>query len=124
MFSDATEGVKFLTRLRVGLSHLPEHKFRHGFQDSINPICSCGQDTETSTDFLLHSSNYSNRRLTFLNIIRNIDRNILDKNDLKVTGTLLCDGNSSDDTSNTLIMNVTMDFLIASKMWFCLLLIF
>ena len=54
----------------------------------------------------------------------NIDRNILDKNDLKVTGTLLCDGNSSDDTSNNLIMNVTMDFLIASKMWFCLLLIF
>ena len=37
-------GVKLLTRLRLGLSHLQEHKFKHGFQDSLNPICSCGND--------------------------------------------------------------------------------
>ena len=28
-------GIKLLTRLRVGLSHLREHKFRHNFQDTI-----------------------------------------------------------------------------------------
>ena len=28
-------GIKLLTRLRVGLSHLREHKFRHNFQDSL-----------------------------------------------------------------------------------------
>ena len=33
-------GLKFLTRLRLGLSHLNEHKFRHNFQDCINPLCS------------------------------------------------------------------------------------
>ena len=31
-------GVKLLPRLRPGLSHLCEHKFKHGFQDSLNPI--------------------------------------------------------------------------------------
>ena len=60
-------------------------KFKHGFLDSLNPICICGQDIETSAHFILHCSNYSNRRLTFLNIIRNIDSNILSKNNLKVT---------------------------------------
>ena len=35
-------GAKLLTRLRLGLSHFLEHKFKHGFQDSLNPICSCG----------------------------------------------------------------------------------
>ena len=76
------KGIKLLTRLRLGLSHLPEHKFKHGLLDSLNPICSCGQNIETSTHFLLQCSNYSNERLTFLNIIRNIDSKILSKNDL------------------------------------------
>ena len=109
------KGAKLLTRLRLGLSHLWEHKFKHGFLDSLNPICSCGQDFETSTHFLLHCSNYSNKRSSFLNIISNIDRNILDKNHLKVTGTLLHGDSSSDNTKKTLIMNATMEFLIATK---------
>ena len=37
------EGIKLLTRLRIGLSNLREHEFKHGFLDSLNPICSCGQ---------------------------------------------------------------------------------
>ena len=89
------KGIKLLTRLRLGLSHLWEHKFRHGFLDSLNPICSCGQNIETSTHFLLHCSNYSNERLTFLNILRNIDDNILNKSDLTVTETLLYGYSSS-----------------------------
>ena len=27
-------GIKLLTRLRVGLSHLRDHKFKHGFRDT------------------------------------------------------------------------------------------
>ena len=34
-----TKVIKYLTRLRFGLSHLREHKFKHGFLDSLNPIC-------------------------------------------------------------------------------------
>ena len=49
-----SRGVKLLTRLRLGLSHLHENKFKHGFQDSLNPICKCGNDIETSAHFLLH----------------------------------------------------------------------
>ena len=65
-------GVKLLTRLRLGLSHLREHKFKHGFQDTIKLICSCGNDIETSAHFLLHCPHDSNERLTFLNTIRTL----------------------------------------------------
>ena len=34
-------GVKLLTRLRLQVSHLNEHKFRHGFGDTINAMCAC-----------------------------------------------------------------------------------
>ena len=37
-------GIKLLTRLRRGLSHLHEHKFRHYFQDTFNPLCECSND--------------------------------------------------------------------------------
>ena len=34
-------GIKLITRLRLGLIHLHEHKFRHCFQDTSNPLCEC-----------------------------------------------------------------------------------
>ena len=45
-------GVKLLTRLRLQFGHLNEHKFKHGFSDTINPMCACGTEAETSEHFL------------------------------------------------------------------------
>ena len=78
------KGVKLLTWLRLGLSHFREHKFKHSFQDSLNPVCSCGNDIETSAHFLLYSLNFSNEGSTFLYIIGSIDRNILTRKFLKL----------------------------------------
>ena len=93
------KGVKLLTRLILGLIHLREQKFKHIFQDSFNPICSCGNDIETSAHFFLHYSNFSIERLTFLNIMGSIDRNILTRSNSQVTKTLLYgDSNSNNIT--------------------------
>ena len=32
------KGIKYLTRLRLGLSYLHEHKFKHSFQNTLNPF--------------------------------------------------------------------------------------
>ena len=45
------KGIKYLTRLRLSLSHLREHKFKHSFQDTLNAFCSCGLDIETNMHF-------------------------------------------------------------------------
>ena len=39
-------GLKLLTRLSLGCSHLYEHKFKHNFQDCLNPPCSCSLEIE------------------------------------------------------------------------------
>ena len=83
------KGVKLLTRLRLGLSHFHEPKFKHSFQDSLNLICSCGNHIEMSAHFLLHCPNFSNERSAFLDIIGSIDRNIFTRDDSQVTQTLL-----------------------------------
>ena len=51
---------KFLTRLRLGLSHLNEHKFKHNFQDCVNPLCLCSLDLEFLSDFFLHCHYFKN----------------------------------------------------------------
>ena len=61
--------IQLLTRLRLGLSHLQDNKFNRNLQDTLNPICNCGEDIETSCHYLLHSSLYTNERLAFLNVI-------------------------------------------------------
>ena len=33
-------GLEYLTCLQLELNHLNEHKFKHNFQDCINPLCS------------------------------------------------------------------------------------
>ena len=83
------EGLKLLRRMRLGLRRLADHKFRHNFQDCLNPICSCGQEIETTSHFLLHCLNYRCARKTFFEKINLIDSNILQQSDSSLTKDLL-----------------------------------
>ena len=52
------QGIKFLTRHLLDLSHLREHKSKHSFQDSLNPLCRCGAEVQSTTHILLHCPIY------------------------------------------------------------------
>ena len=56
-------GLKLLTRLHLGLSHFCYHKFKHNFQDCINPICACALEIETTTHLL---------QCPFFNLLNNL----------------------------------------------------
>ena len=69
-------GFVFLTQLRVGFSHLREHKFRHGFLAVVDPICSCHTDAVENTEhYLLHCSNFANQRTTLFEDLQKVDIN-------------------------------------------------
>ena len=53
--------MKNLTRLRLGFSHLREHKFRHGFKDTLNPLCSCSIEAEITTHYFLRCHLYNSK---------------------------------------------------------------
>ena len=48
--------IKLLTRLRLGFSHLSEHKFKYNFADSLSPLCSCSLETESTLLFFLYAA--------------------------------------------------------------------
>ena len=46
------KGFKYLSKLRLGFSHLYEYKFKNTFQDTLNPLFTCGCDVENTCYFL------------------------------------------------------------------------
>ena len=85
----SNEGLKFFTRIRLGLNHLADQKFRHNFKDCIKPVCSCDQKIETSTHFFIHCSNYYCARQTLFEKVKKVDSSMLKPNDQFITKFLL-----------------------------------
>ena len=108
-------GIKLITRLRLGLSHLRDHKFKHNFLDCLNPICCCGKDIETTVHYLLHCPIFSDERSIFFNNFRSIDENVLSGSDSRISETLLFGISSFNDTKNTAILNTTIDYILSTK---------
>ena len=69
-------GLKFLTRFRLGLSYLNEHKFQHNFQDCVNPLCSCSLEVDSLSRFFLHCHHFTNICATLLDDLQSVDGNI------------------------------------------------
>ena len=109
-------GLKLLTRLRLGLSHLREHKFRRNFHNTIDPYCTCLiGNIESVEHFFLHCPNYcSLRRILFDNLNLN-GISILPYSSPFLIQLLLYGNEIYDKTSNKNILSFVINFIIQSK---------
>ena len=82
-------GIKYLTRLRLGLSHLNEHKFRHNFKDCLNPLCSCSLEVETVIHYFLHCHYYIICRTLLDTVNEIINKNLSDFSEQTLVNLLL-----------------------------------
>ena len=105
------KGIKLVARLRLGLSHLREHKFKHIFQDTINPLCNLW----SATHFFLHCPFFINERRTLLSTIRSLDSKLLDCTDYDLTQTLLFGNTSQTSSNNFEIINASIDYILSRK---------
>ena len=114
-----TKRLKLLTRLRLGLSHLGDHKFRHNFQDCVSPMCYCGQDIETTTHFLLHCPNHHCARKTLFDKINQVSGTILRQSDSTITKILLFGDNKLDFETNKILLMSTIEFISLTERFSC-----
>ena len=72
-------GLKLLTRLRLGLSHKLdlEHQFNHNFRDSVNPLCPCTLEVESSSHFFLCCHYHIDIQKILFYELQSVDQNIL-----------------------------------------------
>ena len=102
-------GEKLLTRLSLKFSHPREHKFKHGFADTINPMCACGADVETMEHFLLRCRFYSNQRLELFDNLERANpgfKNLSDKDQVSFmlyNSKIITSENSNQNIIKTII---------------------
>ena len=66
-------GIKMITRLCLGFSHLRGRKFEHNFQDTLNPICSCSTEAESTSYYFLRCNFFDTLRAILINDLKDID---------------------------------------------------
>ena len=102
---DSHKRIRPIIQLRVGLSHLREHKFRHNFQKFLNPICSCDLDIQSNSHFFLHCHIFHDGRRTLLSNLNRLKIRELTNSSLSQT---LLYGSTLFD-KKTPILNATIE---------------
>ena len=94
-------GVRLLNRLRLGFSNLREHKFRHNFAGTLNPLCSCFLETDDTEYYFLRCQNNLSFGKAIMNDLNNINTAIasLNQNDLLLRVILYGDKNFDRETN-------------------------
>ena len=107
------DGLKLIARLRLGLSQLRFHKFKHNFQDALNTICSCGT-VEPTIHYFLYCPNFLNERLTLFNKFQSIDENILIEDDSKISKVLLFGDDPFNDVKHTSVLTASTEYILST----------
>ena len=109
-------GLKLLTRLRLGLSHFREHKFRHNFNDTVDPFCLCGTNNlETSEHFLLHCPTYACLRRKLFDNLHNNNILLLPLEKSLSVQIIPYGSDNYNSSMNKIIISTVIDFTIQSK---------
>ena len=108
-------GIKLLTRLRLGLSHLREHKFNHNFQDTINSLCPCSLESESTTRFFLRCQNFTDLPKCLMNELIKTDSCILTLDEKSLMKLLLHGDDWYDCKTNKSIILASTKFIHSTK---------
>ena len=110
-----TAGLNLLTRLRLGLRHLNDHKFNHNFRDCINPLCLCSLSVENNVHFFRHCHHFSLQRQTLMSNIKSIDKDIINATDIDLVNILLFGSTKYQYHINSKILSFSIDFILNTE---------
>ena len=111
IFGIHSSQLKYLYQLRVGLSPLKAHKFKHNFDDTPSADCPCSRGAETTDHFLLfcpiHNAHRERLMDTVNPIVSKLNPNFSDLNKI-----LLYGSKSLNQAENKTILDATLSFII------------
>ena len=94
----------------MDFSHLNEHKFRHNFNDTINPMCSYGKKPKTTLHYLLCCTLYSIYWLELLNDVCALNGSLKNSSEKKLLKILLYGAEDFTCQLNSEILTCTINF--------------
>ena len=81
----------------------------------LNPLYTCGNGVDSAEHFLRHCLQFVNERRTLLSTLDNFNYSLLENTSNVLTQTLLFGNMSLSPSYNSKILNVTIDFILATK---------
>ena len=111
------KGISYLTQLRVGLSKLNFHKFKHNFVDTVSPMCPANDGIEDTEHFLLLCHSFNNNRRSLLAGVHEVFKavgNIVGPNNNLLQILLYGDKNLSEN-ANKQILDLTIKYILETK---------
>ena len=103
--------MKLLARLRLQFTHLNKHKLRHGFNETVNCMCQCGTDVETTEHFLLRFHCFSTQRYKLFDYLYRLDTSFSKLNTKEKVAYLLYGSRSNSSSSNKEVIKLVIKFL-------------
>ena len=108
--------MKLLSRLRLQYTYLnkrtfSKRTFRHGFNDTVNPVCPCGADVETTEHFLLHCFCFSTQWYELFDNIWRLDPSFSKFNAKEKVAYLLYGSTSNSSSLNKHFIKLNIKFL-------------
>ena len=103
--------------MRLGFSHLREHKFRHNFADTVNPLCLCTLETEKTEHFFVRCQNNLSARTTLMNELNNVSNAINSLNSTDLIRVILYGDKNFDNVSNFKIITATIKLIKTTKLF-------
>ena len=110
-----TIGLKFVTRLRLGLSHLNEHKFKHNLHNCINPLWSCSLEIKSFSRFFMYCNYFTSIRSACFGDLQSVDANIPNFPDNEILELLLYCSPKLDFSQNNKVIKFLYYFHF--KIW-------
>ena len=107
-------GLSYLSQIRVGLSKLNFHKFKHNFRDTVNPMCPTNDGIEDTEHFLLLCPSFDVQRRDLLAEVSQLVRPFVQINSLSNTvliKLLLYGDKDLSDNINKNILELTLNFI-------------
>ena len=108
-------GLKLLTRSRLEFTHLNEHRFRHNFENCVNPLCSCSLNTENTEHYLLHCHHFTHHRINLMNSVNSVIDDFESFSDIDKKDILLYGDPRLDNNKNKIILEATLNYIKVSE---------
>ena len=109
--------LSILTQLRVGLSKLNFHKFKHNFRDTLNPLCPINDGVEDTEHYFLLCHTYDANRRDLLNRVNAIllPHGLINPSNEELLKIILYGHEQLSFDSNAKILTATLEYIKASK---------
>ena len=107
--------LRLLTRLRLELSHLNEHKFNHNFKDCVDALCYCSLEVKLVPHFFLHCHYFTDIRKNLFHELQSVDKNFLKQSDNEIAELPLYGSSKFKLQQNCSILRSSIKFIIKSE---------